>query len=101
MRDADALAALGQFEQAAHLLLLVSIQEIGDRCPGLVLPALTSREIATLTALSPQARKVFSRIALVVERSLFGGRALDARAYQECREVFEQFTVPETWETAA
>ena len=101
LRDADALAAQGRFEEAAHLLLLVAIQEIGDRRPGLVLPALTSREIATLDALTPQAREIFSNIALVVERCIFGGRPLAAGDYGQVRNAFEQFTVPHTWQAAA
>ena len=101
LRDADALAAQNRFEEAAHLLLLVAIQEIGDRRPGLVLPALTSREIGTLDALSPQARKIFSHIALVVERCVFGGRPLAAADYAEVRQTFEQFTVAHTWQAAA
>ena len=101
LQDADALAAERRFEDAAHLLLLFAIQEIGDRRPGLVLPALTSREIATLDALSPQARKIFSHIALVVERCIFGGRPLAAADYAEVRQAFEQFTVPHTWQAAA
>ena len=101
LRDADALAAQSRFEEAAHLLLLVAIQEIGDRRPGLVLPALTSREIGTLDALSPQARRIFSHIALVVERCIFGGRPLAAADYAEVRSAFEQFTVAHTWQAAA
>jgi len=94
LKDADTLAAQNRFEEAAHLLLLFAIQEIGDRRPGLVLPALTSREIATLDALSPQARQIFAHIAMVVERSLFGGRTLSADDYAEVRNSFEQFTLP-------
>ena len=95
LQDADTLAAQNRFEEAAHLLLLFAIQEIGDRRPGLVLPALTSREIATLDALSPQAQQIFSHIAMVVERCLFGGRALSANDYAEVRRTFEQFTLPQ------
>ncbi len=101
LRDADALAAQNRFEEAAHLLLLVAIQEIGDRRPGLVLPALTSREIGSLDALTPQARQIFSHIAMVVERCIFGGRSLSAIDYAEVRRTFEQFTVPHTWQAAA
>jgi len=101
LRDADALAGEGRFADAAHLLLLVCIQEIGERRPGLVLPALTSREIAHLDALSPQARSVFSHIALVVERGLFGGRDLTAGDFAQVRDAFEQFTIPDAWQAAA
>jgi len=101
LQDADALAAQNRFADAAHLLLLVAIQEIGDRRPGLILPALTSREIGSLDALSPQARQIFSHIALVVERCIFGGRTLSADDYAEVRRTFEQFTVPHAWQAAA
>ena len=101
LHDADALAAQDRFADAAHLLLLVAIQEIGDRRPGLVLPALTSREIATLDALSPPARRIFSHIAMIVERGVFGGRPLTAEDYAEARRSFEQFTVPHAWQAAA
>jgi len=101
LRDADALAAQGRFEDAAHLLLLVCIQELKDRRPGLVAPALTSREIAHLEALSPQARHIFSEIALVVERCLFGARTLGAEDFAQVRTAFEQFTIPDAWRAAA
>lgn len=101
LRDADTLAAQGRFEEAAHMLLLVCIQELGERRPGLVLPALTSREIAHLEVLSPQARRVFSQIALVVERCLFGARTLGAEDFARVRTAFEQFTIPDSWLAAA
>jgi hypothetical protein len=101
LRDADALAQQGRFEDAAHLLLLVCIQELGERRPGLVLPALTSREIAHLDALSPQARRIFSEIASVVERCLFGGRALGAEDFAQVRRAFEEFAFPDAWQAAA
>ena len=34
--DADALAAQGRYAEAAHLLLRICIQEIGERRPGAV-----------------------------------------------------------------
>lgn len=101
LRDADALAAQGRFGEAAHLLLLVCIQELGDRRPGAVVPALTSREIAHLEALSPQARRIFSHIAQVVERCVFGARALTAEDFAEVHTAFEQFTIPDAWRAAA
>jgi len=101
LRDADALAAEGRFADAAHLLLLVCIQELGERRPGSVLPAFTSREIAHLDALSPKARQVFSFIALMVERCLFGARLLAAEDFAQVRAAFEQFTISDTWKAAA
>jgi hypothetical protein len=101
LADADALAAAGRFADAVHLLLLVAIQEIGQRHPGLVAPALTSREIAGLAALSPLARRIFSIIALVVERSRFGNRPMGPAEYAQCRAAFEQFTQVDVWRAAA
>lgn len=101
LQDADALADRGLYDQAVRLLLHVSIQEIGDRRPGAVRPAFTSREIAMLPSLSAMARRIFFEIALVVERSLFGGHPLGAAEYAQCRAAFEQFLAPDVWQAAA
>ncbi|MBA2587154.1 MAG: hypothetical protein H0U98_00855 [Alphaproteobacteria bacterium] len=101
LQDADGLAAQGRFDEAVHLLLLVSIQEIGDRQQGLVTPALTSREIAALPALTPLAQGIFSGIAQMVEHSRFGGHAIGDAEYQRCRAGFDQFTEFGTWRMAA
>jgi len=101
LADADALAGQGRFAEAAHLLLRIAIQEIGERRPGAVTPALTSREIATLEVLSPRARDVFASIAAVVERCLFGGRVLAQNDFVACRAAFERFAVPDAWASSA
>jgi hypothetical protein len=100
LEDADRLAAEGRFDDAVHLLLLVSIQEIGDRQSGHLAPSLTSREIARLPALSALAQRIFSGIAQVVERSLFGGRTIGQAEFAHCRTAFEQFTRPDAWQVA-
>lgn len=101
LADALALAAQGRFDEAVHLLLLVSIQDITDRRHGLVTPALTSREIATLPALSPLAQRIFAGIAQVVERNRFAGHALGDEEFRTCRAAYEHFTHPGTWQMAA
>ena len=101
LEDADRLAAQGRFGEAVHLLLLVSIQEIGERQPGIVAPALTSREIARLPALSVLAQRIFSGIAQVVEHGRFGGRAIGQAEFAQCRAAFEQFTRADAWQVAA
>jgi hypothetical protein len=98
--DADALAAQGRYAEAAHLLLRICIQEIGERRPGAVAPAFTAREIARLEALTPRARSVFSAIALVVERCLFGGRALVENDFAQVRAEFAQFAATDLWAAA-
>jgi hypothetical protein len=101
LRDADLLAMQGRFDEAVHTLLLVSIQEISDRRHELVTPALTSREIAALPALSALAQRIFFGIAQVVEHSRFGGHAIGEAEFRRCRAAFEQFTAADTWRTAA
>jgi hypothetical protein len=98
LSDADRLAAEGRYDEAIHLLLFRSIDEIEERRPHLVRPALTSRDIAALEALPESARSTFGRIAQAVERSLFGGRpAAEAASYAECRTAYEAFAFPRVW----
>ena len=94
---ADALAAQGRFAEAAHLILLRSVADIERRRPRSVRPALTTREIAGLSALPPSARPAFAQIGRVVERSLFGGAPVGAAEYAECRREYEAFALPAGW----
>lgn len=100
LAEADALAAEGRFAEAAHLLLYRSVEDIESRRPGLVRPAMTSRELAEARDLPAVARDAFSRIARAVEISLFGGRAIDAGAWQQCRAAYAEMTVPQNWARA-
>ena len=100
LEEADALAGEGRFAEAAHHLLLRSVEDIGRRRPGLVQPALTSRELARAPALPERARQLFAGIAAVVERSLFGGRAVDAQDWAECRSAYADFARTAAWKAA-
>lgn len=97
LSEADALAAEGRFAEAVHLLLYRSVEDIEGRRPGLVRPAMTSRDLAAAQDLPGVARDAFSRIARAVEISLFGGRAIDASAWQQCRGAYAELTVPRNW----
>ena len=97
LAEADALAGQGQYEEAAHLILLRSIQDIGSRRPNSLRPSLTSRDIALLPGLPPSARATFTGIAQTVEQSLFGGRRLDQGAFIRCRTAYEAFAIPSVW----
>ena len=97
LREADALAAQGRFDEAAHLLLFRSIEDIEARRPRLVRPALTSRDIAGAPNIPPEPRSAFSTIVALVERSLFGGRALAEPDWRECRSAYERFAFAEAW----
>lgn len=100
LAEADALAAEGRFAEAVHLLLYRSVEDIEGRRPGLVRPAMTSRDLAATQDLPGAARAAFSRIARAVEISLFGGRAIDAGAWEQCRGAYAELTVPKNWARA-
>ncbi len=95
--EADALAAAGRFSEAAHLLLFRSIEDIDEKRPELVRPALTSRDIAALDAIPGGPRAAFSRIAMLVERSLFAERPLGAGDWTDCRAAYQEFAFAEGW----
>jgi hypothetical protein len=96
---ADALAAQGQFEEAVHLILLRSIEDIDRRRPLAVRPALTARDIAAIDALPERARPAFVRIARAVERTLFAGGQIDGDEFSQCREAYANFALPAGWQT--
>jgi hypothetical protein len=97
LADADRLAEQGRYDEAAHLLLFRSIDDIDERRPRLVRPALTARDISRLDAVPAAARGAFAKIAAIVERSLFGGEALDQAAFADCRAAYEAFAFGESW----
>ena len=97
LREADALAAQGRYAEAVHHLLFRSIEDIARRRPQLVRPALTSRELAAAEVLPPPARSLFARIAGLVERSLFGGRAVESGDWTAARAAYADLVLPGTW----
>jgi hypothetical protein len=98
LSEADALAAEGRYDEAAHLLLFRSIEEIDKRRPALVRPALTSRDIAGAPQLPNGPRGSFQRIVQAVERSLFGGRTLGEADWTGCRAAYEEFAFAHEWQ---
>ncbi len=100
LAEADRLAALGLYADAAHLLLLRSVADVEAGRPGAVRLSSTSRDIAALPNLPTQPRAAFKTIALVVERALFGGRAVDAVAWAACRDAYGVLVRPEAWLSA-
>jgi hypothetical protein len=97
LEDADRLAAGGRFEEAIHLLLFRSIDDLASRRPGTVKPALTSRDIAGLEVLPANARAAFARLAQAVERTFFGGRPAGAEDFGTARADYEAFAFAEGW----
>jgi hypothetical protein len=97
LEEADRLAQAGRFGEAIHILLFRSIDDLVGRRPGLVRPALTSRDIAGLDQMPEDARSAFARIAERVEKSFFGGRAAAAEDFAGARGDYEAFAFSKGW----
>jgi hypothetical protein len=93
LEDADRLAAEGKFDEATHLLLRRSVQQIQAARPDWVRRASTAREIAGIAALPDKARSAFALITARVERSLFALRQLDAGDWQAARSAYAEFAL--------
>lgn len=91
MGDADALAARGLFEEAVHVLLQRSIDQIARAAPDWLDPSSTAREITALPALPATARGAFAVMAERVERSLFARRRLGPDDWAAAREAYATF----------
>ncbi len=99
--DADRLAMAGRYGDAAHLLLLRGIEDIAERNPRLLRPALTSREIAALKQLPQLPRGAFQSIAQIVEQALFAERALGQEDFRRCRAEYERLAFAAGWAAEA
>ncbi|MEL6530458.1 MAG: hypothetical protein AAGK01_13625 [Pseudomonadota bacterium] len=93
LEDADKLAAEGRFDEATHLLLKRSVNQIATARPDWVEPSSTARELAALPALSDAARGAFRTIAERVERSLFALRSLDRGDWEAARSAYAEFAL--------
>ncbi len=101
LEEADRLAADGQYAEAVHHLLFRSVEDIQRRRPMVVRPALTSRELAAASGIPASARALFARIALHVERSLFGGRDVSREDWEAARGDYADFALPKMWAATA
>ncbi len=97
LERADALAREGKFAEAVHLLLFHSIQDIQSRLENGVPNSLTAREIGGLDKLPEVARQALQPIIFIVEKSFFGGRAVNEDGWQEARTSYENFAFGEGW----
>jgi hypothetical protein len=89
LAQADALAADGAFADAAHLLLLRSVEQLEARFPGRLRPSWTSRDIARVPMLPPAMAQAFGFIAGIVETGIFGQRPVSADDWSQCRSAYE------------
>lgn len=91
LADADRLASQGRFDEATHLLLKRSVDQIAKAQPTWVDPSSTARELAALPALSERAAHAFGTIAERVERSLFALRPLEKSDWEAARSAYASF----------
>ncbi len=85
LHDADALAARGDYGGAIHALLLRGVGAIQQRFPRTLVPAHTSRDIASLAALPAPLRSAFADIAGRVELAVFAQRPLGRAEWEASR----------------
>lgn len=97
LAEAEALAEAGRYDEAVHLLLHRSLDDIQRHRPRLLRPALTSREIAGADWMPGIVRRAFAAMAVPVERSLFGGRSLARSDWEEARAAYGEFALPGAW----
>lgn len=97
LEEADALAGKGQFNEAAHLLLFRSIEDIEKRRPDLLRPSNTSREIERFDSLPETARAMFAVIAGHVERGIFAATPIGEEGWSASRNAYGEFALAENW----
>ena len=98
--EADALAAKGRFDEAAHLLLFRSIEDIEERRPGQLRPSSTAREIEQFDSLPETARAMFAVIAEQVERGVFAADPIGEDGWSASRNAYGAFALAESWNKA-
>ncbi|MEQ1952231.1 DUF4129 domain-containing protein [Mesorhizobium yinganensis] len=97
LSEADALAEAGQYDEAVHLLLQRSVEDISTRLPDFLRPSLTARDIAAAASLPSRARGAFSQIAAIVEAALFAKKPVGPEGWREARGAYERFAFKDAW----
>jgi hypothetical protein len=95
--EADALAAGGRYGEAAHLVLLRSVEQIAARRPAALRPSLTSRDIVREAPLPTDVRSAFAAIADIVEAGVFAARPVGQAAWLHARAAYEDIAFPKAW----
>jgi hypothetical protein len=94
LADADRLANAERYDEAVHLLLRRSFEDIANIRPDWLTPASTAREVASVHALPAPARAAFAVIAEEVERSRYRLRPLHRPDWLRARDAYAAFAVP-------
>lgn len=89
--DADELARQGRFDEAIHVLLLRTLQELARRLPERLPSSLTSREILSRVRMPDDARSALSVLVGAVEVSHFGAATPGPDEFHQCRHYFQTF----------
>ncbi len=97
LSEADVLAAKGNYDEAVHLLLRRSVEDIAERLPQFLRPSLTSRDIAGAAMLPGMARAAFAEIARIVEAALFAKRPVGVQGWQDARAAYQRFAFRDAW----
>lgn len=97
LAEAEVLAARGRHDEAVHLLLRRSVEEIATRLPDFLVPSLTARDIAAAPSLPERARDAFGAMAVIVERALFARRPVGEPGWQKARSAYERFAFAQSW----
>ena len=100
LSEAEALAARGDYEEAVHLLLRRSVEDISGRLPEFLLPSFTARDIAAAPSLPLRAREAFGSIARIAESGLFARRPVGEPGWREARAAYERFAFRDSWRAA-
>jgi hypothetical protein len=91
LTEAEALAERGAYDEAVHLLLMRSVEDIAIRRPDLLHPSSTTREIGALHDLGERTRACFAAIGERVEASRFAGRPLGPEDWSASRTAYGEF----------
>jgi hypothetical protein len=97
LSEADELAARGNYDEAVHLLLRRSVEDISQRMPHFLRPSLTARDIAGTRLLPEVVRAAFAQIARIVEAALFAKRPVGVEGWREARDAYERFAFRDAW----
>ena len=97
LSEADELAAHGNYDEAVHLLLRRSVEDISQRMPHFLRPSLTARDIAGTRLLPEVVRAAFAQIARIVEAALFAKRPVGVEGWREARDAYERFAFRDAW----